>query len=123
MEVSIIVINQEFSTLLNSLITDKYSLANLNEVIQYLQEKKELLPFLLEAERQIRKFFAKEKLTLKIIYDPEIANWKKLIIAIHTPLEADEAFDKLKLLDHNWWLDASYLVHNNLDIYIDFDEI
>jgi hypothetical protein len=116
-------INQDFPTALSNLLKDKYILSNSHEVLQYLQLKRELIPILLEAERQIRKIFIDEKLALKFIYDPEIMNWKKLIVAIHTNLDADDAFDKLKLLDHGWWLDTSCPVSSDLDIHIDFDEI
>ena len=116
-------INQDFHTALSNLLKDKYILLNSHEILQYLQLKRELIPVLLEAERQIRKIFIDEKLVLKFIYDPEIVNWKKLIVAIHTYLDASDAFDKLKLLDHSWWLDASYSVSSDLDIHITFDEI
>lgn len=78
---------------------------------------------MLIAYRKIREFFPDEKLELKIIYDPEIVGWKKLIIDIHTLLDVDEVFDKLKLLDSIWWLDNSHLFGNDLDININFHEI
>lgn len=116
-------VSPDFNTVLSNLLKDKYILFDSHEILQYLQLKRELIPVLLEAERQIRKIFIDEKLVLKFIYDPEIVNWKKLIVAIHTYLDASDAFDKLKLLDHSWWLDASYSVSSDLDIHIDFDEI
>lgn len=120
------VVNQDFVSLFNNFmntIQDQYILENDDEIWEYLEQKKELIPTLLEAEKQIRKFFLDEKLSLKIIYDPEIVNWKQLMIFIHTKLDVDKAFDKLKLLDHNWWLDVYYNVGNDLEIHIDFDEI
>ncbi|NJL91296.1 MAG: hypothetical protein HC916_17060 [Coleofasciculaceae cyanobacterium SM2_1_6] len=116
-------INQDSHAALSNLLKDRYILFDSHKILQYLHSKRELIPVLLEAERQIRKIFIDEKLALKFIYDPEIASWKKLIIAIHTQLDADDAFDKLKLLDHGWWLNASYSVSSDLDIYIDFDEV
>jgi hypothetical protein len=116
-------INQDFHPALSNLLKDKYVLFDSYEVLEYLQLERELIPVLLEAERQIRNIFIDEKLALKFIYDPEIVNWKKLIVTIHTHLDADDAFDKLKLLDHGWCLDASYPVSSDLDIHIDFDEI
>ena len=116
-------VSLDFNAVLSNLFKDKYILFDSNKILQYLQSKRELIPFLLEAERQIRKVFISEKLVLKFIYDPEIINWTKLIVAIHTNLDANEAFDKLKLLDHSWWLEASYSINNDLDIHIDFDEI
>jgi hypothetical protein len=125
-EVSNTLVNQEFVSLLNNFINkirDNYIIQNQNEILDYLSQKRELIATLLKAKKEIRKIFLNEKLTLKVICDPEIANWKQLVIFIHTKLNADEAFNKLKLLDHNWWLDASYDIGNDLEIHIDFDEI
>ncbi|NEP42491.1 MAG: hypothetical protein F6K35_26040 [Okeania sp. SIO2H7] len=47
----------------------------------------------------------------------------ELIIAIHTDLDGNEAYEKMKLLDYSWWLDASEIVGNDLEIHIDFNEI
>ncbi|MEB3310913.1 MAG: hypothetical protein VKJ02_11830 [Snowella sp.] len=104
-------------------ITEKYTLFEPDCILTYLSQHKNLTFALLEAEKQIRKIFLHEKLILKIVYDPEIPNWEKLFIIISTQLDADTAFDKLKQLDQNWWLDASDLVNNDLEIHIDFDEI
>ncbi|MBE9194784.1 hypothetical protein IQ219_05555 [Synechocystis sp. LEGE 06083] len=104
-------------------IIDKYTLLEPTNVLAYLAQHKNLTFALLEAEKQIRKQFLHEKLTLKIVYDPEIPHWEKLFIIINTQLDADTAFDQLKQLDQDWWLDASDLVNNDLEIHIDFDEI
>ena len=99
-----------------------YIFNNLPEIVKYLNEKKYLISLLLDANQKIKEIFPTEKLQLRIIYDPEIKGWRKLIIDIHTLLDADEAFDKLKMLDNIWWLDVSCLVGNDLDININFDE-
>ncbi|MBW4631699.1 MAG: hypothetical protein KME30_07290 [Iphinoe sp. HA4291-MV1] len=105
------------------LIEAIYSLKNPVEVLKYLNEKKYLISVLIEAHEKIRKIFANEKLVLKVLYDPENVGWKNLIIAIHTNLDVDEAFDKLKILDKVWWLDVSFIFGNDLDINIEFDEV
>lgn len=118
--------NSSIIDFVNNLITRLepiYIFSNPTEIIKYLNENKHLIYFLLDANQKIQEIFNKEKLELKIICDPEIENWRKLIINIHTQLDADEAFDKLKTLDDIWWLDVSPLVGNDLDINIDFDEI
>jgi hypothetical protein len=92
-------------------------------VLEYLLDKPHLTSFILKAYEKIREIFTNEQLSLKTSFDPEIIDWKKLIIAIHTNLDADEAYDKLKILDNSWWIDASSTVGNDLDIYITFDEI
>ncbi|MDJ0616065.1 MAG: hypothetical protein QNJ63_04815 [Calothrix sp. MO_192.B10] len=112
--------------LINNLINRLQSLyifSNSIEIIKYLSDKKYLIYFLLDANKKIKEVFPDEKLKLIIIYDPEITGWRKLIIDIHTLLDVDEAFDRLKMLDNSWWLDVSYTVGNDLNININFDEI
>ncbi len=93
------------------------------EIIKYLNTKKYLISFLRDANQKIQEVFPNEKLELRIIYDPEITSWRKLTIDIHTLLDVDEAFDKLKELDNAWWLEVSSLVGNDLDININFNEV
>ncbi|MBE9171359.1 hypothetical protein IQ238_28990 [Pleurocapsales cyanobacterium LEGE 06147] len=120
------ILNSSRIHLVNNLInrlTSLYIFNNLVEIIEYLSEKKYLISLLLEANQRIKEVFPTEKLKLRIIYDPEITGWRKLVIDIHTLLDVDEAFDKLKTLDNIWWLDVSSLVGNDLDININFDEV
>lgn len=100
-----------------------YSFHNPAEVIKFLKDNKYLVFFLMDANKKIKEVFPQEKLQLSVVSDPEIKYWKRLIINIHTLLDVDEAFDRLKILDDIWWLDASSLVSNDLDITINFDEI
>jgi hypothetical protein len=104
-------------------IYKKYIVDNQEEVSDFLYKHQELFLIVLEAEKKIKQYFLNDKLSLKIITDPEIANWENLIIIIQTKLDVDQAFDKLKQLDNDWWLDVFYLVGNKLNIHIDFDEI
>jgi hypothetical protein len=100
-----------------------YIFNNSVEIIKYLNEKRYLISLLLDAHQKIKGVFPSERLGLRIIYDPEITGWIRLIIDIHTLLDVDEAFEKLKILDNVWWLDISFLVGNDLDININFDEV
>lgn len=125
-EVSNTVINTNPISLLNNFIKyiqNIYILNNPVEILKFLNAEKDLVYLLLEAYKKIREVFNNEKVSLKVSYDPEIVEWKKLIIDIHTNLDADEAFDKLKTLDNNWWSDVSINFGKYLDINIDFDEI
>jgi hypothetical protein len=94
-----------------------------NVGLKYLHEKTNLIHLLIEAHEQIKNIFKNEKNVLRVAYDPEIIGWQKLIIDIHTNLDVDEAFDKLKMLDNIWWLDVSFKFGNDLEINISFDEI
>jgi hypothetical protein len=110
-------------TIILNEIRKKYIIHNEEEVSDFLYKHQELFFIILEAEKQIRKHFLNDRLSLKIITDPEIANWKNLMITIHTKLDVDQAFDRLKQLDNDWWLDIFSQVGNKLNIHIDFDEI
>lgn len=104
-------------------LKERYIFSQPLEVFQKLYENPKLADFLWDAYDKIKEIFVSEKLELKILYDPEIVGWEKLSVAIHTDLDGNEAYDKIKLLDRSWWLDASELVCNELGINIDFDEI
>lgn len=104
-------------------IKSLYTLIHPGEILKYLHEKTNLIHLLIEAHEQIKNIFNNEKNVLRVAYDPEIIGWQKLIIDIHTNLDVDEAFDKLKMLDNIWWLDVSFKFGNDLEINISFDEI
>ncbi|MBO1066423.1 MULTISPECIES: hypothetical protein [Nostocales] len=120
------VINNSSVPLLNNFfseIKNLYTLIHPGEILKYLHEKTNLIHLLIEAHEQIKNIFNNEKSVLRVAYDPEIIGWQKLIIDIHTNLDVDEAFDKLKMLDNSWWLDVSFKFGNDLEINISFDEI
>ncbi|MBF2057097.1 MAG: hypothetical protein IGQ45_07705 [Cyanobacterium sp. T60_A2020_053] len=118
----LIIDNSSLRFILNE-ITKKYIIDDQWEVFDFLYRHQELFLIVVEAEKQIKKYFNNDKISLNIITDPEIANWENLSITIHTKLNVDQAFDKLKQLDHDWWLDIFAQVGNKLNIHIDFDEI
>ena len=84
------------------------------EVINFLKKHPFLVPFLLEAPEKIRHHFQQEKLTLKVIYDPEIIDCVQLLLSISTSVAPDEALKKLELLDKDWWLELPDRVWNLL---------
>ena len=97
------VINNSSVALLNNFfseIKNLYTLIHQGEIFKYLHEKTNLIHLLIEAHEQIKNIFNNEKNVLRFAYDPEIIGWQKLIIDIHTNLDVDEAFDKLKMLDN-----------------------
>ena len=122
-----IINNSSFALLSNfnffSEIKSLYTLIHPVEILKYLHEKTNLIHLLIEAHEQIKNIFKNEKNVLRVAYYPEIIGWQKLIIDIHTNLDVDEAFDKLKMLDNIWWLDVSFKFGNDLEINISFDEI
>lgn len=124
-EISNTLIKINFSSLVNNFISKlqkKYLFSNPIEVIEYLSEKNYLISWLLQAHQKIRKIFPNEQLVLRVAFDPEIVGWKRLLIAIQTNIDADEAFERIKILDNDWWLEAAYEIGNDLDIHIEFNE-
>ncbi|NER32711.1 MAG: peptidase [Oscillatoria sp. SIO1A7] len=86
------------------------------ETQQLLLGHEAMLPLVIEAYDKIRELFAEAKLALEVERDPEIPGWRSLWIMIYSQLDSDEAFEKLKTLDYNWWLDAGYAIGNKLNI-------
>jgi hypothetical protein len=84
------------------------------ESFKIIIEQEAIALLILEAHSHIRELFPTERLGLEVKTDPEIANWRSLWITIYTKLEVEEAFEKLKILDRTWWLDASLVIPNNI---------
>jgi len=84
------------------------------ESFKIIIEQEAIALVILEAHSKIRELFLTERLGLEVKTDPEIANWRSLWITIYTKLEVEEAFEKLKILDRTWWLDASLVIPNNI---------
>jgi hypothetical protein len=99
-----------------------YRVENVIDVHRFLQKHSNLIDVLLEAHRQIRKYFPTEKLRLKLYVDPESPQWEKLVLSICASAESvDQALNQLDELDENWWIDASLGVAVNLCIHLDFE--
>lgn len=95
-------------------IRNKYIMGNEIQIVEYLSKNQALIPILIEAEQKIKNVFIDGQLELKLIEKT------KLGIFLITKLDADEAFDNLKVLDHTWWLNASCQINEKIEIYIDF---
>lgn len=97
-----------------------YGIENSLEVFQMMLEQESIAPLVLEAYPHIRALFPAEKLELEVKNEPDAAYCRSLWIGIYTTLEAEEAFLKLKQLDHNWWLDAKTAAPRN-DLHISLE--
>ncbi|HLP91466.1 MAG TPA: hypothetical protein VK184_23140 [Nostocaceae cyanobacterium] len=103
-------------------ILNYYSVEDINDVIQYLNNHPHLINFLLDAPTEIRNYFPTEKLKLWLLVDPDSTAWEKLVLSICTqPEYVDAAANKLDLFDENWWLKASVGISVNLCINLDFE--
>ncbi|MEG3850326.1 peptidase [Microcoleus sp. herbarium19] len=95
-------------------IRSLYTVEEPLETFKLIIEQEAIVSLILEAHSKIRELFPAERLGLEVKTDPEIANWRSLWITIYTKLEVEEAFEKLKILDRTWWLDASLVIPNNI---------
>jgi hypothetical protein len=91
-----------------------YAVEDPLEAFKLIIEQEVMVGLILEAHSHIKELFPSERLGLEVKTDPEIANWRSLWITIYTKLEVEEAFEKLKILDRTWWLDASLVIPNNI---------
>ena len=109
-------IAKDFDNLIASFnqIKSLYAVENPVESFKIIIEQEAIALLILEAHSHIKELFPTERLGLEVKTDPEIANWRSLWITIYTKLEVEEAFEKLKILDRTWWLDASLVIPNNI---------
>lgn len=100
-----------------------YELKEPLDILRFISQYPDILPLLFEAHLEIKKYFLCEKLILEVISDTESSSWQKLVISIFTKESANEAFNKLNLLDENWWLDAamSNPAGNQLSLGVEFE--
>ncbi len=107
-------ISQEDSDRLKEL----YALREPERVWQFLEKHPFLVPLLLEAPTQIDHHFPGDSLSLEVAIDPESGSEDddELFLLIVTNIDAEEAVEKLWILDENWWLKASERSRNKLEI-------
>jgi hypothetical protein len=99
-----------------------YVLRRQSEVIKFLVDNSFLFPFLQGAYEQVRNYFGESvQLVLEVVTDPEVAGDQELVIFIRTDLPPDEAFNKLKQLGEEWWLDTPFNVREKLCIDVEFE--
>lgn len=102
-------------------IFNYYTVEELNDIEQYLNQHPQLIDILLKAPSEIRKYFPSEKLRLKLYIDPESPEWQYLIIGICANSDdVDETLNKLDNLNEKWWNHASRGVAVNLSIDVEF---
>ncbi len=103
-------------------VAQLYLVEDEQELVSFLTKDSEVITLLIEAHKQIRKYFDQEKLVLKVTHYYELAEWEKLAILIFASVNnLDEAERKLQGLDENWWIDASSGVGMKLYIGLEFE--
>ena len=101
-------------------IKEHYTFRGKAKIYEFLNNNSELKPILLEANKQIRKYFTNEELILEMLSIAEEEIWNLLVIKIQTKLSTIEARNKFKLFKKDWWLNASYGINDKLMINIEF---
>jgi hypothetical protein len=104
-------------------IKKNYVVDNENKLTQFIVKNPEVITLLLEAQKQIRKYFPQERLTLSVSLEYEHTEWERLEISIfiENSENFDEAFDRLSQFDHGWWLDNSSGIGLKLYIGLEFE--
>lgn len=97
-------------------VEDLYDFVDKDKVSIFIAEHIFLTDILLEAHTQIHKYFPRCQIVLELDkYEDD-----RILVRIKTELDADEALNRLKKLDHNWWLDILPRAENKMMIDIDF---
>ena len=95
-----------------------YTFRDSERVEKLLEKHPFLVPLLLEAPAEIQHDFPGDELFLEAVLDPEAASLEdeELFLLIVTKIDPEESVEKLWQLDDNWWLKASDLSLNKLEI-------
>lgn len=98
-----------------------YTLRERSEVFKFLDRHPFLVPLLLSAPEKIRDYFPGDRLFLEVIIDPELTSPDDdtMFIIIASNIDPEESLDRLWQLDENWWLKASILSQNKLEINVE----
>ncbi len=101
-------------------IKEHYTFRGKAKIYDFLNKNPELESIILEANKQVRKYFTNEELILEMLSIAEEEIWNLLVIKIQTKLSTIEARNKFKLFKKDWWLNASYGINDKLMINIEF---
>jgi hypothetical protein len=77
-----------------------------SETDEFLDTHSFLKPIFSEAPDKIKKFFPDAEIEYELTTDPEVENWVTLEIMILTHISAEKAFEQMKKLKKDWWLQA-----------------
>lgn len=98
-----------------------YQFKDYSEVRAFLNSNAFLIPLLREAHYRIKSQFGFDtEIVLEIFTDPESKDSRKLFALIFTALPVDEALERLKRLDQEWWLDTITRAKERLSIDVEY---
>lgn len=99
-----------------------YLIEDENQLIEFVSRNPEIVTLLLEAQKQIRKYFPQERLVLNVSSDSDYIEWERVKIFIYVGVnDVDEASDKLSQFDNDWWLDNCSGIGLKLYIGLEFE--
>ena len=88
---------------------------------RFLDENPYLVPLLDEAKARILDYFPDPEITLSVESDNEVnIQGEQLAMLIGTTLSPEDALEKLKRLDKDWWLDKVAQARGKLVINVEF---
>lgn len=96
---------------------EEYELRTAEAVCEYLRDSPDLVSVLEELPGQTRSRFGSEtRLALEVCPDYEGDEPPLLYAHVVTMLSAEDAWDRLLLLEQEWWLDATESMSVNLHV-------
>jgi hypothetical protein len=85
-----------------------FGFGNAGTVTNFILDHPALSPLLLQARKTIERYFGKSTpVVLDVLRDPDEDNSGVLVAFVQTPLDADDALDRLDRFHDAWWRVAS----------------
>ena len=97
-------------------ILKQFTIKNSEEVHQYLRQHPDLEAVLQEADERIRALFPDADIELKVVRDIEYPSDKTLMIYIWTNIDIDNAWQRLRQIEGNWYLKLSPFIQETVSI-------
>ena len=90
------------------------------EVEEFLHRNPRVAALLRIARPEISHYFGAHALRVELTLDPWEPAKERLFALIECDLEADDALDRLREFQGNWWANASYAAQLPLNIDVEF---
>jgi transcriptional regulator with XRE-family HTH domain len=101
-----------------SLVDERISIVDDEEVSRFLQAEPDLLPLINEAAEQLAGYVPDAHLRLDHLVDPEGED-EQLFLGATTGLPVDESLEMLRRFDQEWWIHNVRRAHGRLIIDVD----
>jgi hypothetical protein len=103
-------------------LDDYYQIEDWDSIGKFLIKNKDLISFLKEAAREIRKVFSDDtEIRLELIKDPEISDDIELFATILTDLSVEKALKKVNDIEDNWFLDKLELAQGRFNFDVSWE--